>query len=1144
MKAENIDTAKTKQHTRTILLIDDSPVNLGVVVHNLEAIGYDVLVALDGEEALERIELARPDLILLDVMMPGIDGFEVCRRLKAQAHTRDIPVIFMTSLSSIDDKVQGFEAGAVDYVTKPLQFDEVRVRVGTHLKLRELQRRLEENNRELQLEVAERKRMAEELSAREREFRSLADNLPDNIARWDTRGRILYSNPTHQRTLGKLANELLGKTHSEVFPDGRFSRGDDAIARIVASGKPEFLRETVSAENGEIRIHDINFVPEFDESGRIVSVLGLGRDMTEIYRMQDAIAAREHEFRSLAESSPDFIVRYDRDGHHRYLNATLVNLLGLHSTAEVIGRRSSEIWPDGRFDKIDQAAEQAVESGSTQIIELTVPGKNGSIDYHQICVVPERDVAGTIVGTIAFGRDITAIREAERRLTHFIDNLPGIAYTFKVAPDGRWSFPYISPSIHDYYGLQPEDVRDDAAPLHTLAHPADQPRIEAAIAESQRAMTPLRFEFRVCRPGLLERWLEIHSMPDRQADGSILWYGIMLDITGRKRMEQAQKESEASYRHHFNLLQSIFESSPKVGIYALDREYRYLAFNSVVREGVKRLWGADISIGMSMLDDAIDNDEHRKICKQGFDYVLAGNSFFLESKEAKLKDGKTEYEYHDNYSSPIYNDAGEVIGLTVFVTNITERKRIEEQLKLKEFALDRAHEAAYLMDEDGLHFVYVNEAACRSLGYSREELLSLTLPDIDPYLSPDEAQAIGEKLLADGSVTLESRHRRRDGSSFPVEIQTSAFEHQGRTLSLALVRDITERKQAERQLKESLAFSEGVINAIPDILLEVDRHGRYLNVWTKSPELLAAQKEALLGKTVHEVLSPEGAAIAMDCIRETEAQGFSFGKVIRIDLPHGERWFEHSASIKPGGTPSDTRFLVLSRDITERKRVEYDLEESRAQLRGLVSQREAAREEERKHIAREVHDNLGQILSGLRLNVSRFSRRHAANSAEMQQQLQETGELIELAVSEVRNISAALRPVELDMDIRSALASHLDRFSAYSGIACKLHADNDVALPGEEHSLALFRIVQEALTNVARHAQADSVDVKLGMEPPHCVLNIRDNGTGFDANIKKSKSFGLVGIRERTAMLGGSVVIDSYPGKGTEITVHIPVRDI
>jgi len=126
----------------TILIVDDTPANLGVVVDSLESRGIRVLIALDGMEALERADFAQPDLILLDVKMPGIDGLETCRRLKCNERTRDIPIIFMTSLGGDEDRVAGFLAGGVDYVTKPLRFEEMLARVSVHLELRAMQKQL------------------------------------------------------------------------------------------------------------------------------------------------------------------------------------------------------------------------------------------------------------------------------------------------------------------------------------------------------------------------------------------------------------------------------------------------------------------------------------------------------------------------------------------------------------------------------------------------------------------------------------------------------------------------------------------------------------------------------------------------------------------------------------------------------------------------------------------------------------------------------------------------------------------------------------------------------------------------------------------------------------------------------------------
>ena len=137
-------------HPSIILVVDDDPSSIGVIVTYLKERGFQVVISRDGETGLQRAEYARPDLILLDITMPGIDGFETCRRLKANEHARDIPVIFMTALADTVDKIKGFEAGGADYITKPYQKEEVLVRVETHLNLRMLQKTLEDKNARLE----------------------------------------------------------------------------------------------------------------------------------------------------------------------------------------------------------------------------------------------------------------------------------------------------------------------------------------------------------------------------------------------------------------------------------------------------------------------------------------------------------------------------------------------------------------------------------------------------------------------------------------------------------------------------------------------------------------------------------------------------------------------------------------------------------------------------------------------------------------------------------------------------------------------------------------------------------------------------------------------------------------------------------
>ncbi len=246
-------------HGDTVLIVDDTPANLAIVVESLENHGLRVIVAQDGEEGLSRAEFAQPDLILLDVMMPGCDGFEVCRRLKANAETRDIPVIFMTSLAEIDDKVRGFEAGAVDYVTKPLHIAEVIARVDTHLKLRAMQEQLEAQNAELQQyrtgleqQVAER---TAELQASNRSVHHMAfydalTELPNRALLTDRIRQTIADAAWHGHQFGLMLLDL------DRFKDINETLGHgmgDELLRAVADRLLQIVRiyDTVARFGGD-----------------------------------------------------------------------------------------------------------------------------------------------------------------------------------------------------------------------------------------------------------------------------------------------------------------------------------------------------------------------------------------------------------------------------------------------------------------------------------------------------------------------------------------------------------------------------------------------------------------------------------------------------------------------------------------------------------------------------------------------------------------------------------------------------------------------------------------------------------------------------------------------------------------------------
>ena len=188
--------------TNTILIIDDTPENLRLLSAALTQQGYAVRNAINGALALSRAQAIRPDLILLDVMMPGMDGYEVCRRLKDDIQTRDIPIIFISALDSAIDKVKSFSVGGVDYITKPFQIEEVLARIEHQLRIWNLQRRLEDQNIRLEQEIQDRQKSDER-------YQRLFDSATDGLFRSSPNGYFLSANLTLCQLLGYESMEVM-----------------------------------------------------------------------------------------------------------------------------------------------------------------------------------------------------------------------------------------------------------------------------------------------------------------------------------------------------------------------------------------------------------------------------------------------------------------------------------------------------------------------------------------------------------------------------------------------------------------------------------------------------------------------------------------------------------------------------------------------------------------------------------------------------------------------------------------------------------------------------------------------------------------------------------------------------------------------
>ncbi|ARV62612.1 hybrid sensor histidine kinase/response regulator [Nostocales cyanobacterium HT-58-2] len=260
-----------------ILIVDDTPTNLEILFDLLANSGFTVLVAEDGESAIARAEYAPPDLILLDILMPGIDGFETCRRLKANELTKEIPIIFMTALSEIVDKVKGLNLGAVDYITKPLQHEEVLARVELHLRLHNLTKRLQEQNLRLEQEISERTRAEQKI----REQAALLDITTDAILVQDLDNQIYLWNKGAEYLYGWKAQEAMGKKANELlYLQQPLSQLKNVQQALALNGSWEGELYQVTKEGKEIIVAS-RWSLVCDEQGQPKSILTVNTDITE-----------------------------------------------------------------------------------------------------------------------------------------------------------------------------------------------------------------------------------------------------------------------------------------------------------------------------------------------------------------------------------------------------------------------------------------------------------------------------------------------------------------------------------------------------------------------------------------------------------------------------------------------------------------------------------------------------------------------------------------------------------------------------------------------------------------------------------------------------------------------------------------------
>lgn len=595
------------------------------------------------------------------------------------------------------------------------------------------------------------------------------------------------------------------------------------------------------------------------------------------------------------------------------------------------------------------------------------------------------------------------------------------------------------------------------------------------------------------------------------------------------------------------------------------------------------LWKESLGYGPDELTDSPAEWEtrlHPEDRERAFALVQAFMAGTIPAYELehRLRHRDGTYRWILTQALLIRDEQGVPIRMTGSHVDVTEQKRAQEAIRQSEERFRRYFELGLIgmaMTSPDKRWIDFNDQLCVMFGYSREELKQLTWADVTAPEDLDVNVAQFQRVFAGeiNGYSLEKRFIHKSGRVVHAVISSSAVRNADGTIDhfVALIHDITARREAEASLKQSevtlQAFFESA-SLMMGVVEVLDDDIRHLSSNRATARFFGTTQEGMNGRLCSELGVPrELARLWLHhyhlCIKEQVPVRFEYehrdvrgGKMERRSLLA-------TVSLIGRGADGTARCSFIVDDVTEWRKAEDLLREAHALLERRVAERTAelgnatirartlaqrlfdVQEAERRAVAQDLHDEIGQVLTALKLNLQQVERDRIGGSTA--KELSESIEISDQLLARVRNLALDLRPSLLDdLGLVPALRWFATRQAERAGWSLQLHLDETPLKLTAPRSIACFRVVQEAMTNIARHARAKSVSFSLSVAPEQVRIVVQDDGCGFDEAVMRSRahqglSMGMLGMEERVSLVGGSMTIRSAVGQGTSLVFSVPL---
>lgn len=797
-------------------------------------------------------------------------------------------------------------------------------------------------------DISKRKKAEELLQKQEHEFRTLMENSPDFIGRYDQDARVVYVNPALEKLFGKPLAQLRGKTSIEISPGVKGAEKFDTMIReALAIGSPveiEIIVDEVPGQNPFY--HHLRFVPERDHQEQIVSVLFIGRDIT-------PLKENERQLRTLTEHSPDVIARFDREGRYLYVNKTAEKFTGIPAQdllgqplGQVLLERVSPVYAEELLS-LRHAIEQVFITGTASETEIKLSLPNSEYIFN-VRLIPEHNQAGEAASVLYIARDITEARRVGKELQRSNDLLQAIIEAAPVAIigldlDGNVQMVW-NPAAEKMLGWNAQEVMGRPLPSVPVERQEEFSRFRewvrsgktldgVEVQRQRRDGTPLDYT--------------IYASPLHDAEGQIIGnIAVLVDISRRKEMEDELRHTAGELQHVMTSVSDCLWS----GETDEEGNWAYNYYSPVVETITGRPSEFYMDSPQRWLNTVHPDDQPRLL--EAYQRVLNGQSEREEEEYQIIRpDGTIRWVRDCATATRLGATRLRIDGV---VSDITERKQTEEALQksheeLRVFFSQTINGCFFMMldepvrwdettNQEGVldyvfahqHITQVNDAMLAQYGATREQMLKLTPNDFFQH-NLAHGRELWRRLFDAGKVRLESNERKLDGTQMWIEGDyILLYDAEGRiTGHFGIQRDISERRRAEEQLRESNErFRLLAESSLTGIYLIQDGLFRYVN--PAMGHIFGYGVAELTDKLgPMDLVHPDDRLLVAQNIRrriegEVEAIHYDFrgvrkdGLMIYVEV-HGRR-------IEYGGKTGVIGTLV---DVTERKRSEAELQRNR-----------------------------------------------------------------------------------------------------------------------------------------------------------------------------------------------------------------------